>query len=547
MKINKVYAKQFKSVYDEVEIDFTQMNGLWKVSGRVGAGKTTMSEMILFGLYGSIKGRNVPDLISWGCNKGCVRLELESRGHTIIIDRMIRCKGQGELTILIDGEELSYTNKSDAQNILESDYYDCSRTAIESLCIIGFNNFKSIAQFSPGSRDTKKFVDDVFGFNVINQYIDICKNIINESQTIINNKTNKISAVEGIIQKYNDNIEDLFNKRDDIDEDGVNKELEEIEKEYSSNTKAKEYEKKVVSSHLDTLKKTANSIKTDVAILKKNIESVSSGKCPTCNSDVDKTTISSMKIQLNKKVEDHNNIVKQYNDSNTELKAINDNLDNLKSERDIKTRDIKNKLSDSIKQKESQIAAFRELITPLQKDVDESKESLLLDEIDLSKWVVTHDKLSKDLRPLLLQHFIPLLNSNIEFYIQALQQPYTITFDTLFNCSISVHGTENIPISSLSTGQLKTVNTSIIFGILKTLLNSINFNISFLDELFSNMHDDLREVTCRMIKENINMQVVFIITHAHIDDSLFDGEIFSKIISKNIDNNIIQSTTYTIS
>ena len=66
MNINKIKIEKFKSIYDSLELDFSNIQGFWKISGQVGAGKTTIGEAIIFGLFGSINGKNNKDL----CNLG---------------------------------------------------------------------------------------------------------------------------------------------------------------------------------------------------------------------------------------------------------------------------------------------------------------------------------------------------------------------------------------------------------------------------------------------------------------------------------------------
>ena len=53
MIINKIKLYNFKSIYDPIEIDFKEIKGVWKISGPVGSGKTTIGEAIIFGLFGS--------------------------------------------------------------------------------------------------------------------------------------------------------------------------------------------------------------------------------------------------------------------------------------------------------------------------------------------------------------------------------------------------------------------------------------------------------------------------------------------------------------
>ena len=50
MYIRKIKIDKFKSFYEPFELDFDQVKGLWKVSGSVGSGKTSIGEAILFSL-----------------------------------------------------------------------------------------------------------------------------------------------------------------------------------------------------------------------------------------------------------------------------------------------------------------------------------------------------------------------------------------------------------------------------------------------------------------------------------------------------------------
>ena len=143
MYIQKIIINNFKSIYNPLEIDFNNTQGFWKISGPVGSGKTTIGEAVIFGLFGSINGKNNSDLISWGEKHSTIELWCTSKGHNLYIKRELNSYGQSPLYVEIDGEELVFTNKRDAQTQLEKEYYDTSRTALEMLCIISFNNFNN--------------------------------------------------------------------------------------------------------------------------------------------------------------------------------------------------------------------------------------------------------------------------------------------------------------------------------------------------------------------------------------------------------------------
>ena len=112
-------------------------------------------------------------------------------------------------------------------------------------------------------------------------------------------------------------------------------------------------------------------------------------------------------------------------------------------------------------------------------------------------------------------------------YAQELHQPYIVSFDNNFKCSVSLCGyNENIPISSLSTGQLKTVDMMIILGVLGTIIGSSSVNIIFLDELFSNLDGNLKNDMCSVLHNFISKNdTMFVISHQELDERYFNGTI----------------------
>ena len=118
MYIKKIKIEKFKSFYEPFELDFEQVKGLWKVSGSVGSGKTTIGEAILFGLFGSVSGKNNGDLVSWGQKSGVVELWCRSNGRDIYIKRELYSAGYSKIYVEVDNEELVLTNKRDAQQQL---------------------------------------------------------------------------------------------------------------------------------------------------------------------------------------------------------------------------------------------------------------------------------------------------------------------------------------------------------------------------------------------------------------------------------------------
>lgn len=525
MIIQKIKIQNFKSIYDPVELDFNNIKGFWKISGAVGSGKTTVGEAIIFGLFGYVAGKSNTSLISWGQKHSLIELWVTSKGRNIYIKREINSYGQSPIYVEVDGEEIVFTNKRDAQYQLETEYYDVTKVTMELLCIISFNNFKSLATLN--SVDTKKFLDQVLGFYTLTQYADSCKYLKNIDYAKIKNITKDIAMINSQIDKLQElsNIELI---EGDINETKSSiKVIENHIKEYKKTSKQETDE---IINEINEKKSELGSLTSLGKNKKKEIDLIEKGTCPTCGAPIDQS-------QLNIKKEERRILLEQYNNVNNDITHLNA-LYSQKINESTKYIDLKN--NEVISQK-NMLSKLEEQARRLSININEietlkSKINILESELSTcqqedAEWSQLYDILSNEVRVKILESFIPILNKNILKYSTRLQQPYIIQFDSNFECSITICGYDNvIPISSLSTGQLKTVDMIIILGVLGTIMGSARTNIMFLDELFSNLDPTLRNEMCMVLKENIDPDnTLFIISHQDLEDSYFDGYMYMKL------------------
>ena len=529
MFIEKIKIENFKSIYDPLELDFTNIKGLWKINGDVGSGKTTIGEAVIFGLFGSIKGKNNADLISWGKKHGLIEVWCRARNKSIYIKREINAYGMSPIYVEVDGEEVIFTNKRDAQSQLENEYYDISRVTVELLCIISFNNFKSLATLN--TADTKKFLDQVLGFYILTQYGDVCKELRSENKQKINDIYNSIRNVQGQINKLKD-IANMARIEGDLDQ--VKRDKKECDDKLKQLTSDYKEAKELITNELEELNSKLSSIKTLGANKKKEIDFIEKGTCPTCGAPIDQS-------QLEIKKKEREVLLENYNDINGKVIQKRGELGACANDYTLQKNEINEKLTkiNSLKYKLEEQARRQTInedeIRNLENKVEEYNEEVMKYTQEDTEWEMLWQILSNDIRSKILSSFIPTLNENIIKYSQRLQQPYIISFDSSFKCSIKLCGMDqDIALSSLSTGQLKTVDMIIILGVLGTILGGESCNVMFLDELFSNLHSDLRNEMCGVLKDFISEdQTLFIISHYDLDDRYFDGSIKMRLERKN--------------
>lgn len=526
MQIQKIKIENFKSIYEPLEIDFNDVRGFWKISGSVGAGKTTIGEAIIYGLFGSINGKNNGDLISWGRKHGSVEIWCRSKGRSIYIKRELNSYGQSPIYVEVDGEELIFTNKRDAQTQLEQEYYDTSRVTIELLCIISFNNFKSLATLN--TSDTKKFLDQVLGFYTLTEYAEECKVLRSQNTSLMVALNQTISNLRSQVEK----LEQIANIAIiDGDISNVKAEIKSNQDTYNNEVKSLNNTVSELNKEKLSLTKKQSSVLTLGKSKKKEIEFIEKGTCPTCGAPIDQS-------QLDEKRKERDILLEHYNTLTEQIKAID-----LQSQAITKTTsaDVLSPLVEKISNAKKLLVQLEEQakrrsinlseIETINEQIKQHEYVMVGYQTEDSEWDQLYNILSVQVRARILQSFIPALNKNILKYVQRLHLPYVVQFDSNFKCNISLCGIEkDIPVSSLSTGQLKTVDMVIILGVLGTVIGSNGINILFLDELFSNLDAGLRNEMCSVLRESLQPDsTIFIISHTDLEDKYFDGDIHMKL------------------
>ena len=331
MVIESIEITNFKSIYETLKLDFNNIRGLWQINGDVGSGKTTIGEAIIYGLFGAVPGKNNSDLISWGRKHGIIELWCISKGRHIHIRRELNEYGQSPMTVDVDNEEILFTNKRDAQMQLEQEYYDTSKMTLELLCIISFNNFKSLATLN--TADTKRFLDQVLGFYVLTDYANTCKDFLLESR-------NRESALQNEWISLSAQISNLKEFANKIKIEGS---IDETKAQIDDwKTKEKEVKTKydALVNDIDARFNKMNKELNEIIMLGKNkakeIKFIEQGTCPTCGAPIDQT-------QLPIKKREKELLAEQYR---SKEKIVNDILKeraNTNIEYEQKLIDIKEK------------------------------------------------------------------------------------------------------------------------------------------------------------------------------------------------------------
>ena len=549
MIIHNIKIENFKSLYGVHSFDFDKCKGLIKLSGPIGAGKTSLAEAIIWGLFGTVKGQNNGNLISWN-EKYCeVEINLTSKGKDIHIIRNIK----EPLIIEVNGKTLAASNKRDTQGIFEEELLDIPKLAIIKMCIISFNQFNSLANMNPG--ETKQFLDEIFGFKLFSDYND---QIIIERK----NQQNENIKLQALYQDALSQIENLTSKKalqtnelaSSIDINSLSKQREnyvvqgKAEREKQNNIIAERDAKK---KEIDKLIREAQSKMSGAAALgkqaKEHYNTFKSGVCPTCGQKIDESHIEHHKEEMNKYASEYReweakakeyeikkaNITTEYQ---PKIDACTVAMDNLRKLIGVIDAEIKS-YNDSVKLLNEN---YDELIRDQERKSNNIKEQLDKSDLEICEWNDMNILFTKTLRYNLLESLIPHINKSIQFFINKLDQSFKVEYDQEFKAHIYVDGWDReISYNNLSTGQKKTLDLAIIFGILQNIVSTVDMNIIFLDELFSNMDADTRNIMLSLLNETMSQdKSIFIVNHAEMQDDCFKHKIRVRLENKKLNYKI---------
>lgn len=517
MQIDRIKISNFKSI-PELDLNFQEMTGMWEISGVTGAGKTTIGEAIIFALFGSVRGKTNENLIMWGRKHALIEAWVYTKNRHLYIRREINSYGQSPLTATIEGEEILGSDKRSIQGILESEWYDVSRQTLELLCVISFNNFKSLSTLS--TADSREFLNSTVAFDKIEAYENYCKEQMKTYEEKIRNFELSKRGMEGAIKALDETVPKKP-KYDDLEE------AKRFEKEaldaYNKLTENWKHQAKILKADFDAKTAEYKTISVTLKNIESNYKKLEHGTCPICGQKVTPEHRAEMHEEIEQKREEQNRCKNEMDSSALKCReydaemgekreALDDKHSLAKWER-MKTEEYGKQMkvfTEKRKTYQDNIKTYEGGIEECRKHVEEWKEML--------------DFIRDVARPTIISSIIPNVNKYISHYMVLAHQNYVVYFDDNFKCMMRNPFNDPIPVSSLSTGQKKVIDMIIILAFIKTFITQIDFNVYFMDELVGNIDADLRDSMCELLRSTVDEKdVMFLISHTPINQQYLDG------------------------
>jgi DNA repair exonuclease SbcCD ATPase subunit len=538
MRIKKIEWRNFSSYGNrKQEIEFGDEASLYQVVGENGAGKSSISGVITFGLYGKLEGKKLKDIPNRINGNAWVRITLECNGSEVVVERGLE---PNLFKLYINGAEYDQAGVRSVQDYLSEDILGIPYYVFNNTISLSINDFKSFIKMS--SQDKRSIIDKIFGFHVLNQMRDLLRDENRKIKETLDNISGKLSSLESTIGSSLNEMDNLANqlKQESTDKKGqLQKSLETFEDLQSIHSKKteefRENENNLAIEISNTNRLMIES-RTKIQDTQRKIKLYELDQCPTCQSSLDSEFHHCIKDGL----------VAEQASSTLQLDELAKTMSDLR-EKEKEIFAIKTDILDKGRKIEIKISEIRRDLKHLEESTgDKQLQSLqrIVDNLSIEKekmsaesfknqeknnWLKTLDEIlgEKGVKQMAIRTILPSLNSEILDLLSKMHLDYQVVFDEEFNATIYHMGVE-IATQTLSTGEMKKVDFVVLIAIMKLMkMKFSSINLLFLDELFSSVDPDgvhsilriLRSV-CKELGLNI-----FVINHAPMPHEIFDWKL----------------------
>lgn len=560
MVISEIGIRGFRSYGNNEQVLKlnNQKGDLILLVGENGSGKSSLLSSVEHVLYGKVKGgvkkkwvtlSTLPNRIN---GELLNRIKFQSNSTDIEVKRGIN---PNILELWENGVLNDRAGKVNLDDKIE-DYIGMDIETFKSFISLSINDFKNFISLT--NEEKQILLDKLFNLEIINILNNILKDL---------NKNNKIrmASLDSEISTLSDSINSIqksIDKAIEKEKENIQSEIEKIKQDMDSkkddyisikdkiekiNLKSGELDKE-----LETEKKQYIILQTEIKSVQKDIDLYDSGKCPTCQTEFVSQHFLSLRESLiskkseleNVKIELESNIKaireRQLKLSDISTKAtktfndINYFLKNCKLQ--IEKLSLKKK-SEDVDDGSKNISEFKNTITDLS-----GKKSISEDNLSISKnKEVFYKELNKifgedGVKKSIIAGIIKPINYFISENVKRMGLAFEVSLDETFTAEIKHLGSP-IDHETLSTGETRRVNISILIAYLKLIRTKKFINILFLDEIFSSIdymgvEDILRLLKSFAMDYKIN---IFVVHHAIMNEEIFDRiirinkDVFSSI------------------
>ncbi len=559
MIISEIGIRGYKSFGNNEQVVKlnTEKGELCLLVGNNGNGKSSLLESFEYTLYGKVKSgktkkwhklSTLPNRIN---GELLNRVKFKSLGTEVEVKRGI---GPSVLELWENGILNERAGKGNIDDKIE-EYIGMDIETFKSFISMSINDFKNFISLT--NEEKQLLLDKLFNLEVINILNSILKELVKNNKVRMASLDSEINTLSESIQSIQRSIDKAIEKEKENTQSEIDKIKSDMDSKKDEYTQVKEKVQKVkekekeLSDELDTEKRQYIILQTDIKSVQRDIDLYDSGKCPTCatpfNSEhfislrqtlLDKKTgLESLKGELESNI-------KNIKEKQIKLSGISENVNKAFNDITYFLKNCKLQIEKLELKRTKDAGSSSENVNEFYKTIDglEGKKMLSSDNMSVSKEKELYYKeLNKifgedGVKKSIISGIIKPINHFIAENVRKMGLNFTVQLDETFTAEIKHLGTA-IDHETLSTGETKKINISILVAYLKLIRTKKFINILFLDEVFSSIDLEGIESILILLKSfandyNVN---IFVVHHASLNQELFDRilhinkEVFTSI------------------
>ena len=527
--------------------------------GNNGNGKSSLLESFEYTLYGKVKSgktkkwhklSTLPNRIN---GELLNKIKFNSGGVDVEVKRGI---SPSTLDLVENGVLNERAGKTNIDEKIEK-YIGMDIETFKSFISMSINDFKNFISLT--NEEKQLLLDKLFNLEVINILNGVLKDLNKNNKLRLASFDAEIKTLDESIDSIKRSIDKAIEREKQEAQLALEREKEDIQSEIdriTSEMNSKKDDYKSLKEKIEKIKQKENEVieeldvekrqylntQNDIKNVQREIDLYDSGKCPTCRTDFNSDHFVSLRSSLvekkigfeNIKVEIEGNITK-VKERQTKLKALSETTTNSFNDLNFLLRNYKSEIDKLTKKKESQqvpvsttpsvnIQEFQSTIGDLEdKKKISSSSSTVCKEKELYYKELNRIFGEDGVKKSIISGIIKPINHFISENIKKMMLPFDVRLDETFTAEIKSLG---VPVEhdSLSTGETKKINISILIAYLKLIRTKKHINILFLDEVFSSIDIEGIDSILGLLKSfandyNIN---IFVVHHAILSQEMFD-------------------------
>ena len=528
------------------------------IVGANGSGKSTMLDALCFGLFNkAFRKINKSQLINSTNEKEClVEIDFSIGTKEYKIKRGIK---PNIFEIWIDGIlQNQAASSADQQKQLEDNILKLNYKSFTQIVILGSASFVPFMQLSTANR--REVVEDLLDIKIFSAMNAVIKDRIKNTNDKIKELSLKQSMTEEKVEMQKEFIESI----EKSGKENIEKKRDKItsiatynDQLTAENTQKVEEVSNTLQPQLENLLDASKKLKQLSNLKGKISEKVSSiteqhkffnnnSVCPTCTQTIEeefrlnKVSESETKAkelqqgynELKEAIQQEEKREREFNVVSKEISSLNNEISNNNvkiSQLNKQSRDFDQEIQD-ITNKIKNRNTERKVLTDLEQTLDLIQTEKAKNKEDVSYFDFAHS-LMKDggIKGKIIKKYLPLMNQQINKYLQMMDFYINFTLDEEFNEKIKSPIHEDFTYESFSEGEKMRINLAILFTWreIARMKNSVNTNLLILDEVFDSSLDFMgTDYFTKIIKYVIKDTNIFVISHK--TDELIDK--FDRVI-----------------